>query len=99
MPAFAIFAPTGASNFDLGCVNGHNFHVEPMKKKIELAASYFAAASLQHDSGFQRICRGQQASSVLANALEKTLSFRFGKKDGEEGRSINDHQCGIPWES
>jgi len=39
MPALTILAPPGASDFDLGGVNGHDLNAEPMKKQIEFAAA------------------------------------------------------------
>src|SRR6476661_6523039 len=99
MPALAVSAPSSASHFDLGGVDGNEFYAEPMNKEIQLTARHFAVTRFQHNSGFQCIWCGEEAGSVIANTFEETLPFRLCQKDGEQGGSIDDHQCGIPWES
>ncbi len=81
MPALAIFAPSSTRNFDLGGVNGNELYAEPMHKEIHFTARHFASPSLQHNGGFQSICRGQQTGSILANMFKETLPFGFTQKD------------------
>ena len=83
MPAFAIFPPAGAGDFDLGCVHGYDFNAEPMQKEIKFTASDYAAASFEHNGGFQDIRGRHQSRTILLNKIEEPLPLRFGKEYGQ----------------
>jgi len=83
MPPFAILSPTGARDLGLCRIDRHDFDLEPVEKKIQLAAGDFAAASLQHNGRFQSVGSRKQACAVLADFREKGLALRLTKKNSE----------------
>jgi hypothetical protein len=91
MPALAIFAPSGAGNFNLRGVDGHDLNVEAMKKEIEFAACDGTPAGLDHNGSFQSIWGGDQARSVPSNEFEEILSFGLSLKYGDQSGSVEHH--------
>jgi len=92
MAAFAVFAPSRARDLDLLGIDRNNLELRPHYKQVELAPGRFAPPCLKDNSGFQRVRRRNQPRLGQQNVLEERLAFRFSKKDGDEGRRINDHE-------
>jgi hypothetical protein len=92
MPTPAISAPSGARDFDLSGIHGHDLNVEPMKKEIEFAACHYTPAGLKQDGRLQSIWGGEQTRAVLLNEFEKLLPLGFSEKDGDESGSADNHQ-------
>src|SRR5450755_4212342 len=57
--AFAIFAPGRARDLDLLGIHRNHLELCAHQEQVELAAGRFAAFSLKHDAGLQRIRRGE----------------------------------------
>jgi len=96
MSAFAKASPSSASDLGLVWVKRDNFDIGAIEQQIELAPTCLALAALDHDRGFQEICRRKQALRTGLDRLGDVGRINLVQQHGNDRRTIDNHQRGSP---
>ncbi len=92
VPAAASKGTIGLSRqFRLPRRNRLDFNGRLTQQSIKAAAEYWTTITVNDNSGFKPVCRGEPYRTILFHGSRKGLRFRFVLQNGDDGRGIENH--------